>query len=297
MNKEHYSKQLANFCDYEMKVGIKGANENQIEEKLNSIINLFKCLNNKLIFQLEYAKKLSDRLIQNKSQSLIAEKALISKLKAEAGVAYVNKMTSMMQDLESSKQEMESYRQLKHRVKSNFYFQGSPNGIPFNVQVLQHGAWEIDKIKFEKFIIPPFLTKCSEDFSTFYITRHKNHKLTWAFGLGNLEMQHLALKKPYQSVSTLVQYCILVTLEKYKTMTIAKIAEILGHNPLIVTNEANALLYHMSFNPKRSKTSGIISANAGDNQDLKPENEISINVEFQANSLKINTIPAIFRVS
>ena len=116
MNKELYSKQLANFCDYEMKVGIKGSNESQIEEKLNNIINLFKCLNNKLIFQLEYSKKLSDRLIQNKSQSIIAEKTLISKLKAEAGVTYVNKMTSMMQDLETSKSEMDSYRNLKHRV-------------------------------------------------------------------------------------------------------------------------------------------------------------------------------------
>jgi hypothetical protein len=120
MNKELYSKQLANFCDYEMKVGLKGVNnEAQVEDRLNNIINLFKCLNNKLIFQLEYAKKLSDRLIQNKSISLTAEKNLISKLKAEAGVTYVNKMTSMMQDLETSKSEMDMYRSLNHRVIIN----------------------------------------------------------------------------------------------------------------------------------------------------------------------------------
>jgi hypothetical protein len=117
MNKELYSKQLANFCDYEMKVGIKGANESQIEERLSNIINLFKCLNNKLIFQLEYAKKLSDRLINEKTQSIPAEKMLISKLKAEAGVTYVDKMTRMLQDLDTSKQENENYRNLKHRVK------------------------------------------------------------------------------------------------------------------------------------------------------------------------------------
>ena len=55
MNKDFYAKQLANFCDYEMKIGIKGNNETQIEEKLNNKINLFRCINNKLTFQVEYA--------------------------------------------------------------------------------------------------------------------------------------------------------------------------------------------------------------------------------------------------
>lgn len=175
MNKEFYAKQLANFCDYEMKIGIKGNSETQIDEKLNNIINVFKCLNNKLAFQLEYAKKLSDRLITGRTQSLIAEKNLITKLKSEAGVAYVNKMTSMMQDLESSRTEMDLFRQQPHR--------GSPNGVQFSVQVLQNGAWEIEKSKFDKMEIPKSLEKCLDDFNTFYIGRHKNHKLTWAYGL------------------------------------------------------------------------------------------------------------------
>ena len=175
MNKEFYAKQLANFCDYEMKIGIKGNSESQIDEKLTNIINVFKCLNNKLAFQLEYAKKLSERLITGRSQSLIAEKNLIVKLKAEAGVAYVNKMTSMLQDLETSRTEMDLFRQQSHR--------GSPNGVVFSVQVLQNGAWEIEKTKFDKIEIPKFLEKCFEEFNNFYIGRHKNHKLSWAYGL------------------------------------------------------------------------------------------------------------------
>lgn len=183
MNKEIYSKFLAVYTDYEMKMGIKGLNEKATDDKLNDIINIFKCLNNKLIFQIEYAKKLSDRLIQGKSQSIIAEKNLIAKLKAEAGVTYVNKMTSMMQDLETSKTEMDLYRQQQHR--------GNPNGISFGVQVLQHGAWEIDKSKFDKIEnIPKYLTFCMEDFNKFYIGRHKTHKLTWAYGLVYIILIH-----------------------------------------------------------------------------------------------------------
>lgn len=118
MSKEHYSKQLANYCDFEFKIGLKGANDNQTEEKINNIINLFKCLNNKMIFQFEYSKKLSERLLSGRTQSMFAENLLISRLKAEQGVTFVSKMTSMMQDLETSRNTMDNYRMCSHRVSS-----------------------------------------------------------------------------------------------------------------------------------------------------------------------------------
>ena len=155
-------------------------------------------------------------------------------------------------------------------------------------------------MKFEKFDTPIFLQKCTDDFNAFYISKHKTHKLTWAQGLGNIEIQYLYLKKNYQSVSTLVQYCSLIILEKYEKLAISKIAELLGLNQYLVLNEINALLYHPSFNPKRSKACGLISATGSDlvdGQELKPEDEITVNKDFFSNSLKINTIPVIFRVS
>jgi len=286
MNKEHYAKQLANYCDWEMKFNIKGANESQIEEKLNNIINIFKCLNNKLLFQLEYAKKFSDRLIQNRSLSLIAEKTLISKLKAEAGVAYVNKMTSMMQDLETSKTEMDLYRAQSHR--------GNPQGIPFSVQVLQHGAWEIEKSKFDRIEVPPFLNRCMDDFNNFYINRHKTHKLIWASGLGNIEIQYLYLTKPYQTVSTLIQLVVFLFLEKHGKLTIQKLSELIGVSTFSTLNEVTGLLYNPTFNPKKSINSGLITANLKkDGEELKTDNEICINKNFTANNIKFNSLPVI----
>lgn len=116
MSKEHYSKQLANYCDYEFKIGLKAAGDQQIDEKIGNIINLFKCLNNKMIFQFEYSKKLSDRLLTGRTQSMYAENLLITRLKAEQGVTYVSKMTSMIQDLDTSRVTMDFYRLLPHRV-------------------------------------------------------------------------------------------------------------------------------------------------------------------------------------
>ena len=245
-------------------------------------------MNNKLVFQIEYAKRLSDRLIQNKTLSINAEKNLISKLKAEAGVTYVNKMTLMMQDLETSKTVMDKYRSLSHR--------GNPNGIAFNVQVLQQGAWEVDKIKFDKFTINPCIQKCMDDFNTFYTKDHKTHKLLWCLGLGTLELQYLYLKKPYQSISTLCQYAILCTLEKYQRIKVEKISEILGHNLNVVVNDANALIFSPLFNPAKMIANGLVNSNGQDKVDLKPENEVWINKDFMANNLKFATIPTAARV-
>jgi hypothetical protein len=197
-------------------------------------------------------------------------------------------MTSMMLDLETRKTEMDMYRTQSHR--------GNPFGVQFTVQVLQHGAWEVDKNKFDKFNVPVFLDKCVNDFNTFYINRHKTHKLLWCFGIGNLEMQYLYLKKPYQSVSTLAQYSLLCVLEKYEKMKVEKIAEVLGYNVGILINDANGLLYHIAFNPKKQKNMGLIYSDAAEGVDIKPENEIWINKDFQATNLRFNSIPVVFKV-
>lgn len=58
-----------------------------------------------------------------------------------------------------------------------------PNGIVFNVRILQQGAWDIDKQKFDRIDLTPFLNFCIDDYTNFYIKRHKNYKLSWAYGL------------------------------------------------------------------------------------------------------------------
>ena len=51
------------------------------------------------------------------------------------------------------------------------------------MQVLQQGAWDVDKIKFDKILLPRQLLNCLTDFSNFYVARHKTHKLIWVYGL------------------------------------------------------------------------------------------------------------------
>lgn len=198
MNKDFYAKQLSNYTDFCMKSGFKGKSDDEIEKSLNEIIGLFKCLNTKLVFQIEANKKMSDRLIKGSSVSTNHEKKLISKLKQESGVNYVSKMTQMMSDLDKNKKETDEYKALPHR--------GVPNGIKFNVQVVSQSAWEINKKSMEKIDLPKFLKFCVEDFEKFYLKKHNGQKLMWCFGLSKIDIQYLCFKNKNISTSTLPNF-------------------------------------------------------------------------------------------
>lgn len=284
MSKEHYSKQLANYTDYLMKVGFKTFNDQQIEEKLNEVINLFKCLNNKLVFQTEACRCLSGRLILNKSISLNAEKIMIQKLKAEAGVTYVNKMAAMMEDLEIGKKTIDAYR-------TTSKYKGMPKGIVFQTQVVQQGAWEINKNKFIVIDLPLTLITCIDDFTTFYISKHKEHKLQWCYGLGTLELKYLYLSKAYQSVSTLCQYVLLTKLEQHPELTIEELAGYLGMNVNALLTDATGLIFNPTFNKTKKLENGLILTGLKEREELTKDTKVWINKDFNSSSLKFQTLP------
>ena len=290
MNKDFYAKQLSNYTDFCMKSGFKGKSEEEVENMLNEIIGLFKCLNTKLVFQIEANKKMSDRLIKGSSVSTNHEKKLISKLKQESGVNYVSKMTQMMSDLDKNKKEIDEYKALSHR--------GIPNGIKFNVQVVSQSAWEINKKSMEKIELPKFLSKCVEDFETFYLKKHSGQKLMWCFGLSKIDIQYLCFKNKNISTSTLPQFLTLLQLEKYQSLTLGKIAEILGCHINTILTDISGLVFNPSFNPQGHRDKGLILGNFDDKKkEFKETDEISFNKNFTFARQKFQTLPLVLKKS
>ena len=284
MVKDLYAKQLSNYTDFCMRNGFKGKSQEEIENTLNDIIGLYKCLNSKLVFQLETNKKMSDRLIKNVSLSTNTEKLFISKLKQESGVTYVNKMTEMMNDLEKNKKEIEAYKSSQSK--------GTPNGIKFNIQVISQSAWDINNKSMEKIEVLPFLKYCLEDFENFYLKKHSGQKLRWCLGLSKLDIQFLNLKNKNISISTLPQYLTLYFLEKKGALTIIKVAELLGCNVNTVLTDIHGLVFNPSYNPQGQPEKGVIvgTFNAS-TKDFKETDTISINKNFTVARQKFNTLP------
>ena len=283
MSRDVYAKQLSNYVDYCMRNGFKGKSEEEIERTLQDIISIFKNLNSKLAFQNDSDKKMSIRLIKTKP-SLNTEKSFISKLKQEQGVSYVSKKNEMINDLEKSKNESEGYKSSSSM--------GAPNGIKFNVTVISQSAWEINKSAMEKFIFPPFLNYCIEDFEKYYFARHQGTKLLWCLGLSSIEIQYLYLKSKNISSSTLPQLLCLLNLEKYEKLTLEKLSQLIGCNIQIILSDIQGLIFNVTFNPKGQADKGIILANIDPaKKDFKPSTEVSINKNFSLTRMKFNTLP------
>ena len=284
MKRDVYAKQLSNYADYCMRLGFKGKSQEEIENTLNDIIDLFKCLNSKLVFQNEANKKMSERLIKKQNLSTLAERMFITKLKQEAGVTYVSKMQEMMNDLEKNKNETDNYKLLPHK--------GAPNGIKLDITVISQSAWEINKKSMEKLEMPKYLSSCLDDFEQFYLKKHQGQKLIWCLGLSKIDIEYLYLKHKNISVSTLPQLLSLLLLEKHEKLTLGKIAEYCGCQSATIITDIPGLVYNTSFNPKGSATQGIIIGNFdAQTKEFKETDEISLNKNFVCSRIKISTIP------
>ena len=284
MTKDYYAKQLSNYTDFCMRNGFKGKSQEEIENTLNDIIVLFKCLNSKLVFQNESNKKMSERLIKKVSLSTLSEKSFISKLKQEAGVTYVSKMQEMMSDLEKNKKETESYKLQPHK--------GAPNGIKLDITVVSQSAWEISKKSMENITIRPFLKACINDFEKFYLNKHQGQKLIWCLGLSKMEISYLYLKNKNISVSTLPQLLSLLLLEQKGELSLGTIAQMLGCQVNTIITDIQGLVYNPSFNPHGQADKGVIVGTFnGQTKEFKDSDKITINKNFISAKIKFNTMP------
>ena len=282
--KDTFGKLLVNYVDYCMRKGFKGNSPEEIENTLNDIIGFFHYLNSRLVFQVELNKKMTERLLNNISLSILNEKKLISKLEQEAGISYVSKMKEMIEDLEKNKTNIELYKSLNHK--------GSPNGIKMEVTVISQECWKINQNLMEKITIPKFLSICLEDYENFYLNKYKGHKLIWCLGLSKIGIEYLYLNQKYFSISTLPQLLILLLLEQNQELSLKAISELLGCNSSIIINDIPGLIYNPIFNPHARTDKGIIKVTFNEEKQLFKENDkIIINKDFNYSKIRFSTIP------
>ena len=95
---------LAHYSDYQLKKGLKGADNNETDKQLNLIISLFRYIQNRDVFIFAYTEFLANRLLEKTSLSSEAEESFLSKMKVECGVATVSKISKMFADISESKE-------------------------------------------------------------------------------------------------------------------------------------------------------------------------------------------------
>lgn len=167
---------IAKFIDGKLRSGNKGQTEEELESMLDKVLVLFRYIQGKDVFEAFYKKDLAKRLLMGKSASIDAEKSMISKLKAECGSQFTNKLEGMFKDIELSADIMSGFRQ------SSQFRNKLPKGIDMSVSVLTSGFWPTYPVADAK--LPQELEESQAVFKEFYLNKYSGRKLVWHSPLG-----------------------------------------------------------------------------------------------------------------
>jgi DNA-binding MarR family transcriptional regulator len=142
--------------------------------------------------------------------------------------------------------------------------------------------------------LPPLLSSFANDFESVYKKRHINHsQLFWLHKLSRVNIKYLCLKNNsnYESQTTLLQYLILLEIEKNQRLSLRKIAENIGCDVNLVLKDIYGLIFNKSFNPKLEREKGLLLGNFDDTTEFKETDEVWFNFEFKNEHVRFSTIP------
>lgn len=172
------------FIDENLKKGLKGKSEVEVDAVLDKAITLFRYITDKDVFERYYKKHLSRRLLMNRTVSHDAEKQMISKLKMEVGFAFTSKLEGMFKDMNIS-EEMTS--EFKRSLQAREDHGGDDRlakakRIELSVNVLTSTFWPMASMGADvvhSCQYPAEVEALRESFTGYYLGRHSGRKLNW----------------------------------------------------------------------------------------------------------------------
>lgn len=103
------------FIDENLKKGLKGKSEQEVDVVLDKAIVLFRYVRDKDVFEKYYKTHLARRLLSGKSVSMDYEKQMISKMKVEVGYSFTSKLENMFRDITISRDTSKEFKDLREQ--------------------------------------------------------------------------------------------------------------------------------------------------------------------------------------
>lgn len=171
------------FIDENLKKGLKGKSENEVDAVLDKAITLFRYITDKDVFERYYKKHLSRRLLMGRSVSHDAEKQMIGKLKMEVGFAFTSKLEGMFKDMNISEEMTAEFKKaLQQRDADEDEGAQKVKRIELSVNVLTSTFWPMASMGAEgghSCAYPAEVEALRESFTAYYLGRHSGRKLNW----------------------------------------------------------------------------------------------------------------------
>ena len=189
---ERTSEYLSLFFDENMKKGIKGKTENEVDILLDMGITLLRYIQDKDLFERYYKKHLSKRLLMKRSISMDAERQMISKMKMEVGNTFTQRIEAMFKDMSVSEDLTNSYK--KHVAQLG---DKDPTRAEIEVNVLTSTMWPLEAMapsyiegeNRSKCVFPTQIERIKKGFEKFYLDKHNGRQLTWQANMGTADLR------------------------------------------------------------------------------------------------------------
>ncbi|KAJ7767563.1 Cullin family-domain-containing protein [Mycena olivaceomarginata] len=186
---------------------------------LNRAMVLFKCLDDKDVFQTFYMTRLSKRLIHGVSASDEAEASMISKLKEACGFEYTNALQRMSTGsflyvpLEGPEDSF------KERMTQNH----DDMDIAFSI-MLGTNFWPPTPPTHD-FLLPPELLPTFERFTRYYQTKHSGRKLAWLHNYSKDELRTNYTNQKYILTTSAYRAAVLLQYNSNDTLSLQELQE------------------------------------------------------------------------
>ncbi|KAF2876588.1 Cullin [Massariosphaeria phaeospora] len=200
------SEYISLFIDENMKKGIKGKTEMEIDMVLDKAITLLRYIQDKDLFERYYKKHLCRRLLMNKSVSNEVEKQMISKMKIELGNNFTVKLEAMFKDMAISEELTAGFKTHVEGLGEK-----DPKRIELGINVLTSMTWPLetmggagddDEGRRSKCNFPPSIDRIKRGFEKYYNQKHSGRQLTWLANMGSADVKAVFPKVQQRDGST-----------------------------------------------------------------------------------------------
>lgn len=187
------SEYVSLFIDDNLRQGIKGKTEQEVDVVLDKATTLIRYIQDKDMLETYYKKHLARRLIGGKSESTEVEKQMITRMKQEIGTSFTAKIEGMFKDMSISSELTTGYRNHiqdlgdvdRKRIDlgvtvltTNYWPMDAMGGMPASDDGSRHNCnW------------PNEIATLQESFKSFYLKERNGRKLTWLGFTGTADIR------------------------------------------------------------------------------------------------------------
>ncbi|KAM5430335.1 hypothetical protein McanCB56680_002995 [Microsporum canis] len=152
----------------------------EINKQLDQVLDLFRFVHGKAVFEAFYKNDLARRLLMGRSASDEAEKSMLSRLKSECGSNFTHNLETMFKDMDLARDEMASYNALLREKNER------PK-VDLNVNVISATAWPsyVDV----PVNIPESISRAITNFEEFYNNKYSGRRLHWKHTLAHCQLK------------------------------------------------------------------------------------------------------------